>query len=681
VPPYDFDPVAIWQPVRPEPCRSHEFFSSPRLHSGTIVPPSSFPRAAMRCLALVVLLAAVPPLSAQSPERAPAPRPAVDLTGYHTVRTTLKADPKTFKMTAASGGPTVAGFVGLVVGADKQGRPVIEEIAEGSPAEQAGLRKGDLVTRVNGSPVATADAARDRLRGLVAGEAVRVAVSRDGRPAELAVTPRPASRPMQPPAAGGFGGGAGRITLGVQNEPRADGGVEITSITAGSPAERAGLRVGDILLKVDGTELSPESTLRDVLAQKRPGDVVAFALKRGDEELTLRVNLPPAEGRFGGGRAIGPTGWDDRLPRAWTRPTYRLGIIGIEYPDVKHNPKITDADWEASMFSLGSYTGRNATGQPVHGSMADYFREISYGKFTVEGKFVGWVEVSKKRAEYSTGSGTSQREKTALLTEALDKLVEKDKDALKDLDGVFFLYAGGRVQTTRGGLYWPHRATVTHQGKRWPYFIVQEGGQRMTDISVFCHEFGHMLGLPDLYARPEVPGMEGVGVWCAMSQQNGGGRPQHFSAWSKDQLGWLKPIVIDPRVRQKIVLSPIGDDPEQCIKIPVRPDGSEYFLLENRAKKGFDSVLPAEGLLIWRVLPGSSTQRVYLEESHGVEGSAGPRSFPSAVPFPSPSNDSFTPYTIPSSKSQLGGGFDVYITNIRRLPDGRVTFHIGYEYQ
>ena len=39
------------------------------------------------------------------------------------------------------------------------------------------------------------------------------------------------------------------------------------------------------------------------------------------------------------------------------------------------------------------------------------------------------------------------------------------------------------------------------------------------------------------------------------------------------------------------------------------------------------------------------------------------------------------PYTVPSSKCQLGGGLEVYITNIRRLPDGRVTFQVGYEYQ
>jgi immune inhibitor A len=292
------------------------------------------------------------------------------------------------------------------------------------------------------------------------------------------------------------------------------------------------------------------------------------------------------------------------------------------------------------------------------------------------------VEVSKKRLDYSTGNGVSAREKSALLVEAMDKLLEKKKDALDGVDGVFFLFAGGPVpNVTRGSLYWPHRANFRHNNKNWPYFIVQEGGDKMNNISTFCHEFGHMLGLPDLYAKPEVPGMEGVGVWCAMSQQLRNGRPQHFSAWSKAQLGWIAPTTIDPRVKQKVVLAPIEDDPTQCVKVPVRTDGSEYLLLENRRKKGFDSELPAEGLLVWRALPGDRTQKVYLEESHGIEGRGGPDQFAGAVPFPSPANDSFTPFTTPSSKAKNGGGLDVFITNVTRHPDGRVTFHIGYEYQ
>jgi hypothetical protein len=73
--------------------------------------------------------------------------------------------------------------------------------------------------------------------------------------------------------------------------------------------------------------------------------------------------------------------------------------------------------------------------------------------------------------------------------------------------------------------------------------------------------------------------------------------------------------------------------------------------------------------------------RPFLEESHGIEGPAGPGAFRDVVPYPSKSNTAFTPYTTPSSRSQLGGGLPVHITNIRELDDGRITFWIGYEFQ
>ena len=605
----------------------------------------------------------------------------IDLTGYKTVATATKADPKTFKALAGDK-PVTAGFVGIQLGAGTGG-VVIDAVAPGSPAEKAGVKVGDVLTKIGADDVGAVAATKDRMRGLAANEKVTFLVQRDGKAVAVEVTPKPLSSPMTSTGGGGTGG-TQRARIGIQSEPKKGGGVEVVSITEGGAAEKAGVKVGDILVSIDDKKLDADVGLVDLLAGKRPGEVVKLALKRGDKELDVRATLTgddaggPKGGRPGAG---GAGGWDERLPGAWKKPTYKLAVVGIEYPDVKHNDKIKDGDWEASMFSRGKYTEKSATGQKTYGSMADYFKEISYDNFKVEGKFVGWAEVAKKRMEYSSGNGTSQREKTALLNEAMDVLLKKDKDALKDFDGVFFLFAGGRVQTTRGSLYWPHRASFSHAGKRWPYFIVQEGGERMTDISVFCHEFGHMLGLPDLYARPEVPGMEGVGVWCAMSQQLPNGRPQHFSAWSKEQLGWLKPTMVDPRVKQKLILSPIEDDATQCYKVPLKADGSEYLLLENRKKKGWDADLPAEGLLVWRVIPGNGTQKVFLEESHGIEGPAGPRSAPGAVPFPSPANDSFTPFTTPSSKATTGGGFDVFVTNVRRLPDGRIAFHLGYEYQ
>src|SRR5439155_24619437 len=133
------------------------------------------------------------------------------------------------------------------------------------------------------------------------------------------------------------------------------------------------------------------------------------------------------------------------------------------------------------------------------------------------------------------------------------------------LDGLGFIYAGEKFPTVnRGGLYWPHRSTVTHQGKPWPYVIIAEGGSRMANISTMCHETGHILGLPDLYARPENPGSEGAGSWCAMSNQSRDGRPQHFCAWSKEQLGWIEPVIVDPTVRQKLILGRVEGSAGEC---------------------------------------------------------------------------------------------------------------------
>ena len=199
----------------------------------------------------------------------------------------------------------------------------------------------------------------------------------------------------------------------------------------------------------------------------------------------------------------------------------------------------------------------------------------------------------------------------------------------------------------------------------------------MTGISVFCHEFGHMLGLPDLYARPENPGSEGLGVWCLMANEMGKGRPQHMSAWCLEKLGWLKPAVIDPTEKQKLILAPVEGSATECFKVLIRRDASEYLLLENRQQRDFDTGLPAAGLLIWRVVG----DHPILEESHGIEGPLGPRVFLNSIPFPSASSHAFTPDTRPSSRSLLGGGLPVHINEIRQLPDGRITFTIGHSYQ
>jgi M6 family metalloprotease-like protein len=619
---------------------------------------------------LVFLLCLTWSLTAEAigpPSSTPTKAALPDLSEYRTLANAVTTRISKTVSTSAAG---QSGYLGISTSPDPRGKLLITEVAPASPAARAGLQKGDLLVHLDGKPIAQTDVLRELLQARAPDEKVKLAVLRGDKSVEVTATLTATSRPKKLSAQ--------RVGLGVTlGEPK-DGtpGVPIERVQPGSPADRAKLKVGEILLKVDGEAVTSANKLEDILADKKPDTPVTLTLFLAEKALDLKVQLALEErgGRRGG---MGGAGWDSRTAGRWNKSVYRLAVVCVEYPDVKHNPKVTTKDWEDSLFSRNTYVKSSATGQTVHGSLNDYYQEQSYGNLRVEGKVFNWIEVGKKRGDYSQGTGTGDRNRTALLTEALDKLLARDgKEALNNFDGIFFVYAGDRVQTSRGGLYWPHRAFFAHQNKRWAYFIVPEGGSRMSNISVICHEFGHMLGLPDLYARPENPGSEGLGVWCAMSNQLPNGRPQHFSAWCKEQLGWIQPAVLDPTVKQKLILGAIEDSPKECVKVLVKPDGSEYLLLENRRKKGFDQDLPAEGLLVWRVVGN----RPILEESHGVEGPAGPNVYRELVPYPSPANDAFTPYTTPSSRSQLGGGLPVHITNIRKLSDGRITFHIGHEY-
>jgi M6 family metalloprotease-like protein len=579
----------------------------------------------------------------------------IDLREYRTVATAIKLEKAPLTTQAVS----QPGYLGVTVEMEKGNRLVISNIDASGPALKAGVEVRDQIESVDGQTIATVAAFREHLQTKSPNDVVILKLVRGNKKVEAKVTLAPTSRPLSTTQ---------RAVLGIQTQS-GSGGTRVTGVSTGSPAELAGIRTGDIILRVDSQELTEGVFFPELLMSRVPGDAIQLTIKRGDKEMVVKTRLIAetlTDTTRGGMR------WDDRLPRAWKKPTYRLAVIPISYPDVAPNPKVTTQHWHDSFFSKDTWIYKSPTGQSVYGSLYDYYQELSCGVLKVEGKVFDWVKVSKKRTDYLQSTN-----RTALLTEAADALLKRDgPKALSGFDGIFFIFAGGRVATNRGTLYWPHRANFSYGGQRWPYFICPEGGDRMANISVTCHEFGHMLGLPDLYARPENPGSEGVGAWCAMSNQAGNGLPQHFSAWSKEQLGWIKPCVIDPAVKQKLILGPIERSTTECFKIPVRPDGSEYLLLENRRKKGFDVSLPGEGLLIWRVLDN----KPFLEESHGITGPDGPRRFLGSVPFPSPSNSAFTPYTTPSSRSQKGGGVPVHITNIQRLPDGRVTFHVGYEY-
>lgn len=552
------------------------------------------------------------------------------------------------------------GYLGFHLEPGKGGRLVVAAVEPKSPAEQGGVKVGDILLQLGGHTMTDLEQVGSFLRSQNVGETIIIQVERAGKEELLRCT-------LGAPSKLNAVEGLNRITLGFRTRDAQD---KVRVISVQPEAATAGVKEGDLLLQIDGKKIAQTLDIAEAITGKQPGQAVAVILKRDGKEVGLSVKLGSVTV---GERPISYNAWDIRANRLFKKPVYRLAVVQIAYPDVKPNPSISPWDWEQALFSRGAYLSKNATGQQTYGSLNDYYLEQSVGKLRVEGKVFDWVQVSKKRDEY-----TNDRNRFALLTEALDKLQSRDgANVLDGFDGVFFIYAGNRVPTNRGALYWPHRSTMSHKGKRWDYYICPEGGRNMDSISVITHEFGHMLGLPDLYARPESPGSEGLGIWCTMATGHGrDGKPMHFSAWCKEQLGWLQPVVIDPTVKQKVVLAPIECSPKECVKILIRPDGSEYLLLEVRSQNNCGRDLPQAGLLIWRVVDG----RPVLEESHGIAGPDGPGRFLTQVPYPSGVNTAFTPYTTPSSRSLKGGGLPVHITNITRLPDGRVTFLVGYEF-
>jgi predicted metalloprotease with PDZ domain len=85
----------------------------------------------------------------------------------------------------------------------------------------------------------------------------------------------------------------GTAYLGIKFEPGADGAV-VTEVIGDSPAEAAGVQVGDIIRAVDGKRLNQPNELRRLIRVHRPGDEVLLGVVRGGEELSLVVVLGTA---------------------------------------------------------------------------------------------------------------------------------------------------------------------------------------------------------------------------------------------------------------------------------------------------------------------------------------------------------------------------------------------------
>ncbi|MBI2930731.1 MAG: PDZ domain-containing protein [Planctomycetes bacterium] len=162
----------------------------------------------------------------------------------------------------------------------------VADVRAGSPAARAGFKEGDVVVQVNDYPVASAT----RFHGVIGiypmGSAVSVRVKRQDETIVLKV---PLDRTdgvnilNQRPKAGG-------AYLGVVLEDK-DGGAEVTYVSPGSPADEAGLQVGDVLVEIDGTKVQRRETVLERVRLLKPGNTIALVVRREGEEFELSVKL------------------------------------------------------------------------------------------------------------------------------------------------------------------------------------------------------------------------------------------------------------------------------------------------------------------------------------------------------------------------------------------------------
>ncbi|HEY3451181.1 MAG TPA: M6 family metalloprotease domain-containing protein [Myxococcales bacterium] len=347
-------------------------------------------------------------------------------------------------------------------------------------------------------------------------------------------------------------------------------------------------------------------------------------------------------------------------------------------------------------------------------SVKDFYLAASGGKLTMSADvYPGWIQLAHNDAYYAYNS---KRYPTGIPD--IVPVAEMLTEVVAFLDGQGFDFApyadnNGNIESIdlihigRGFEESNSEYAIHSHQMRWSVPVVTKGGQKIfgyhtepeimgtpakiTPIGIICHETGHALGLPDLYDTTYVSA--GLGGFSLMAEGSWGGPgddatvPVLPDAWSRTFLNWVNPTRITATA-SGLRLRPAATTTD-AVLLPSGMPANQYFLVENRAKAGYDQYLPAEGLAIYHIdelmpdnslVDSSSHYRVGLEEADGDDSlMAGPADkggpndlYPSATP----ANNAFTPASTPSSVGYDLTSSQISVTNITRVsPD--VTFDVG----
>ena len=159
---------------------------------------------------------------------------------------------------------------------------LVSQVVDGSAAEKAGIKAGDIITAVNGKPVKDAAGLRNSIGLLSIGEKVDVALLRDGKPRRITAVLSERDATAEAKAAGGHPGLEGATLADAQG----GGGVLIRAVAEGSPAAQRGLRTNDIILGVGRTRVA---NLAEFQRATQGATAFVLQIRRGNAMLVIPI--------------------------------------------------------------------------------------------------------------------------------------------------------------------------------------------------------------------------------------------------------------------------------------------------------------------------------------------------------------------------------------------------------
>lgn len=379
-----------------------------------------------------------------------------------------------------------------------------------------------------------------------------------------------------------------------------------------------------------------------------------------------------------------------------TKGNVRGLFLLVEFDDVKFQPESDSVRFTRQLNEEG-FADDGATG-----SARDYFISQSYGLFTPTFDVVGPIHLPHNEGYYGANQMDADINPGQMVIDACqlahDSLgvdfgnYDFDDDGIVDF--VFILYAGyGENYGALPSTIWPHMSKLTDQrkyltldGKNFDLYACScelrgTSGTAIDGIGAFCHEFGHVLGLPDIYDTFNSRNLQ-LGAWDIMdagSYNNLSRTPSSYTGYERYCLGWLD--MVDLTEPADSIILPEINESRVCYRIATRTGNEgEFFTLENHQQQGWDAYQPSSGMMIIHIdyeasiwhsntVNSGMHPRVDLVEADGTPGAPTESDL-----FPTESNNSFTDYSNPNSLAWDKTPTERGVDHILQEADGTISF-------